>query len=176
MIKQLLVIPIVLAAALPAASQQQPQKQPAATQTQQQASIPEPLPPLSVPAGYKYDASGRRDPFVNPIPKPLPEEAAAPPVVRPAGLKGLLMSDAKLMGVVTSKDLAMNKVIILAPGNKTYFASRGDTLWDAVIKDIQPDAVVFTTVVPQRPGQQASNTPPSRDVVRKVHPSTGENK
>jgi hypothetical protein len=172
--KQLLVIPIVLAAALPAASQQQPQKPQATTQTQQ-ASIPDPLPPLSVPAGYKYDARGRRDPFVNPIPKPAPEEVAAP-VVRPPGLKGLLMSDAKLMGVVTSKDLAMNKVIILAPGNKTYFASRGDTLWDAVIKDIQPDAVVFSTVTPQHPGQQANAAQPSRDVVRKVHPSTGENK
>jgi hypothetical protein len=173
MMKQLLVIPIVLAAALPAASQQ-PQKPQAAPQTQQ-ASIPEPLPPLSVPAGYKYDARGRRDPFVNPIPKPLPEEVAAP-VARPSGLKGLLMADAKLMGVVTSKDLAMNKVIILAPGNKTYFASRGDTLWDAVIKDIQPDAVVFTTVVPQRPGQPANTAQASRDIVRKVHPTTGENK
>jgi Tfp pilus assembly protein PilP len=175
MMKKLLVVPIVIAAALPVAAQQ-PQKQQPAPQTQQ-ASIPDPLPPLSVPAGYKYDARGRRDPFVNPIPKPVPEEAAAPVVARPPGLKGLSIADAKLVGVVTSKDLAMNKVIIQAAGNKTYFAGRGDTLWDGVIKDIQADAVVFTQVTPARPAGQPANAPqPTREIVRKLHPTTGENK
>jgi hypothetical protein len=179
MIKHIFVLILVFAVlAMPALSQQkpqppQPQQQAASNPTPQVSNPLEPPPVLSVPAGYKYESRGRRDPFVNPIPKPVEEEAAAPVVVRPPGLKGLLVADAKLLGVVTSREAAMNKVIIQAPGNKTYFASRGDTLWDGVIKDIQPDAVVFTVQSPARP-----NGPPptSRDIVRKVRPATGDNK
>jgi hypothetical protein len=131
-------------------------------------------PVLAVPPGYKYDPRGRRDPFVNPIPKPKDPEPAIP-VVRPPGLKGVLVSEANLMGVVTSKEPTMNKVVIRAPGNKTYFAARGDALFDAVIKEIRPDAVVFT-LNPQipRPGQPPP--PTNREVVRKVNPAPGENK
>ena len=162
-----IVLPLMFAAAaLPGFSQQKAQPT--------SVSV-EPLPVLSVPAGYKYDPRGRRDPFVNPIPKPVREEAAAAAlVVRPPGLKGVLLSDAKLMGVVSSKEATMNKVIIQAPGNKTYFAGPGDSLFDAVVKEIQPDAVVFMAVAPtNRPN---APQPLNREIVRKVRPATGENK
>ena len=134
------------------------------------AQVDEAPPLLAVPAGYKYDSRGRRDPFVNPIPKPTKPEADIP-VIRPPGLKGVLVSEAKLMGVVTSKEPGMNKVVIQAPGNKTYFAARGDALFDAVVKEIRPDAVVFLLAPPK--GQPQLN---NREVVRKVNPAPGENR
>src|SRR6185369_10968262 len=69
----------------------------------------DPPPVLAVPKDYRYDARGRRDPFVNPVPKPV---SATPvvPAVRPPGLKGVLMSEATIAGVVTSREPSMNVV------------------------------------------------------------------
>src|SRR5262249_44475418 len=114
---------------------------------------------------------GRRDPFVNPIPKPKPT-TVAPPVARPPGLKGVLVSEAQIAGVVTSKEPSMNVVIIAAPGAKTpYFARVGDQLFDAVIKRITLDNVTFG--VTSSPNGEA-NAP--RDIVRQVRPKPGEQK
>jgi hypothetical protein len=130
-----------------------------------------PPPVLVVPPGYKYNPRGRRDPFVNPIPKPPPGVAEAP-VIRPPGLKGVLVNEALVGGIVTSKEPSMNVALILAPGGKTYFATKNDTLFDAVIKDIKADSVVFTLAPSVRPGSPAATV---REIVRKVR-STGENK
>ena len=138
------------------------------------AQVEDAPPILSVPSGYKYDPRGRRDPFVNPIPKPAPPEPEVP-VIRPPGLRGVLIAEVKLMGVVTSREPAMNKVIVQAPGNRIYFAARGDALFDAVIKEIRPDAVVFTLAPPVNRGQGQQQTPTSREVVRKINPAPGEN-
>jgi Tfp pilus assembly protein PilP len=163
---------VVAAVVLPGFSQQQNQQQNQQNQQNPQATAQvEPPPVLAVPAGYRYEPRGRRDPFVNPIPKPIEAEPAPPPVMRPPGLKGVLVAEAKLQGVVSSREFSMTKVIILAPGNKTYFAAKGDYLFDAVIKDIQPDAVVFT-LLPKPNAPQ----PTIRELVRKVRPTTGENK
>src|SRR5687767_1923581 len=74
--------------------------------------------PLSVPKDYRYNSRGRRDPFVNPVPKPI--ERAAPAsasssatgTVRPPGLRGVLVNEATIAGVVTSRDPSMTLVII----------------------------------------------------------------
>jgi hypothetical protein len=109
----------------------------------------EPAPALSVPQGFKYEAQGRRDPFVNPIPKPPP---AAPliPVERPDGLAGVLLSEAQIKGILTSRVPGMTRVIISGPGSprKTYNAVKGDALFDAVIKEIRSNEVVFTMISP----------------------------
>jgi type II secretory pathway component PulC len=126
-------------------------------------------PVLSVPPGYKYEVKGRRDPFVNPIPKPAAPAAAPPPIPRPEGLRGQDVGTIKITGVITSREPSMNKVIIVAPGKKNpYFASRGDALFDAVIKEIRSDSVVFTMVSP-------ATRQPVRDIVRTVG-SAGENR
>src|SRR5262245_4577370 len=85
------------------------------------AKAPADEPPvLSVPEGYKYNGRGRRDPFVNPVPKPITKPAAspAPPRQRPPGLKGVLVSEAVVAGVVTSREPSMTVVVITAPGGK----------------------------------------------------------
>lgn len=143
------------------------------SQTQPQTPQVEEPPALSVPKTYRYSARGRRDPFVNPVPKPKVAAApvAAPPAVRPPGLRGVLMVEAQVAGVVTSKEPSMNVVIIAAPGAKTpYFARVGDQLYDATVKNIGFETVTFTETGP--PGE---NLKP-REVVRQVRPKAGENK
>jgi hypothetical protein len=110
--------------------QAQPQKPPAVEEEQP--------PVLTVPKDYRYNARGRRDPFVNPVPKPKTVVAAAPPpTVRPPGLKGVLVAEAQIAGVVTSREPSMNVVVLSAPGARTpYFARVGDQLFDAVVKNI----------------------------------------
>src|SRR4051794_35915906 len=99
---------LVAGLSLPAFPQAQPAKPPAA------APVEEPPPVLAVPKDYHYNARGRRDPFVNPIPKPVrqAEKAPPPPVARPAGLKGVLLSEAEIAGVVVSREPSMNIVTI----------------------------------------------------------------
>ena len=126
----------------------------------------EPAPALAVPEDYRYEARGRRDPFVNPIPKPVapPPEI---PTVRPDGLPGVLVAEAKINGIVVSKEPGMNKVVIGAPNKKTFFASLGDTLFDAVIKEIRANEVVFTMISP------STKQPVNRETTVKTGASAG---
>ena len=125
---------------------------------------------LSVPRDYRYNARGRRDPFVNPIPKPAASEVPAA-ILRPPGLKGVLMSEAGIAGAVTSKEPTMNVVVISAPQGRTYFARVGDALFDAVVTDIKLDTITFLWTA----SRGGSETTP-REIVRKVRPTPGENK
>jgi hypothetical protein len=159
-------ISIVILASSPSFPQAQPPKPGNAAPAQE-----EPTPALAVPRDYRYNARGRRDPFVNPVPKPKAvAAAAAPPSSRPPGLKGVLVSQAQISGVVTSKEPSMNVVIIMAPGAKgAYFARVGDELYDAVVKRITFESVTFGLAS----GGDA-NSP--REIVRKVRPKPGEDK
>jgi hypothetical protein len=143
--------------------QAQPQK-PAAPP--QQEDVP---PVLSVPKDYHYNARGRRDPFVNPVPKPVQRVTPQPVVqaVRPPGLKGVLVAEADIIGIVVSREPSMNVVTIAAPGGKRYFARVGDSLFDAVIRGIRADSVMFTVTAPG-----ADPTAP-KEIMRKLR---GENK
>jgi hypothetical protein len=142
-----------------------PQAQPAAAPPQEEQA-----PALAVPKEYRYNARGRRDPFVNPVPKPKTAAAALPPASRPPGLKGVLVSQAQISGVVTSKEPSMNVVIIMAPGAKgAYFARVGDELYDAVVKRITFESVTFGLA-----SSADSNSP--KEIVRKVRPKPGEDK
>jgi hypothetical protein len=137
------------------------------------AQPPEELPSvLSVPKDYHYTARGRRDPFVNPIPKPA-QKTAAPavaPVTRPPGLKGVLVSEADIAGIVVSKESSMNVITISAPGGRRYFARVGDALLDGRVKTIRPDSVTFDMT---DPGNEPKGP---REIVRKLRPLPGENK
>jgi hypothetical protein len=154
----------ILTGALAVFLQGQPQNPP--TQAEDSAPV------LTVPKDYHYNSHGRRDPFVNPVPKPKTATAAAPPqITRPPGLKGVMVTEAQIAGVVTSREPSMNVVIISAPGAKApYFARVGDELFDAVVKSIKMDKVTFAMTAsaaePNRP----------REIVRKVRPSPGEEK
>lgn len=129
-------------------------------------------PVLGVPSGYKYDSRGRRDPFTNPVPKPASAEpeSVAVPTVRPPGLKGVLIGEIQIPGIVTSKEKSMNLAVIIGPGNRTYFAVPGDELYDSVVKEITVDSVIFVMKPP--PGSEGKPSPP-REVVKKTSPVSG---
>jgi len=139
-------------------------------------AVEEPRPVLGVPEGYEYLSRGRRDPFVNPIPKPPPGAAPVdiprePP--RPPGLKGATVDEVTLSGVFVSKsEPSMSRAILIVPGLRApVIASRGDALFDAVIKEIRPDSVVFTKVA------SANKTgTPSGEEVKKLRSTAGDKK
>jgi hypothetical protein len=135
-------------------------------------SVEEPPPPLAIPAGYRYDPAGRRDPFVNPIPLPPVPEPTGPviPAVRPDGLPGVLLNEAVLLGVVDSPNREMSLVIIQAPGNRRYVARPGDELLDVIISDVRPGSVVFEV----KPLEGASEPAQREQVVRPVGAAPGE--
>jgi len=140
---------------------------PAAAPAAQPAKpVEEPPPAMSVPQTYRFQTRGRRDPFVNPVPKPAAPVAVVP-IERPKGSKGVLLSEAKILGVVYSREAPdMTRAMISSSGGVTYFLRKGDELFDAVVKDIQRDGVVFELSIKDRDGKSAT-----REVVRKLTPT-----
>jgi len=136
------------------------------------APVEEPTPVLTVPKDCRYNTGpGRRDPFVNPVPKPkVAANAPRQEPPRPPGLRGVRVGEAQISGVVASKEPSMNVVIIAAPGAPSpYFARVGDQLFDGVVRSIS-----FTTVIFTMTAQEDPKAP--REVVRQVRPTPGDKK
>lgn len=130
--------------------------------------VDDPPPALSVPPGFRFESRGRRDPFVNPIAK-TPEgtvQNTPVPVIRPDGLPGVLVSEVKLSGIIHSPDQGMNKAMLVV-GRNTYFARKGDSLFDGVIKEIRPNEVVFSMV------SATTKRPINRDTVVRTGARSG---
>ena len=91
-------------------------------------------------AGYSYDPSGRRDPFVslNARGTELP-----PPGGRPAGPAGLLVNEITVKGVLKSAKGGFI-ALVQAPDARTYIVHPGDKVMDGTVKAITTDAVVFS--------------------------------
>ena len=171
----MVVVPLIAQVQPPA---QSPAKAPAAP-----APAEEPRPVLGVPEGYEYLPRGRRDPFVNPVPKPPPGPgpAAKPPEPpRPPGLKGATVEEVTLNGVFISRtEPAMSRAILLVPGLRApVIATRGDVLFDAVIKEIRPDSVVFTKVprANKEGDAKEGNTSEGGEVIKKLRSTAGDKK
>ena len=86
-----------------------------------------------------YDPSGRRDPFVSLL--QVGETKLPPAGGRPRGVKGLLVSELSLRGVLRSKGQLV--AIVQAPDNKTYTVHSGDALFDGTVKVVAQEAVIF---------------------------------
>ena len=83
------------------------------------------------PGGYTYNPQGRRDPFVS-LHKPV--EANRGPGSRPPGVKGFLIQEVALKGIV--KDKTGYIAILLGTDGKSYFVRVGERLFDGVITAI----------------------------------------
>ena len=139
-------------------------------QPQEEAVEQAPLLPFAVPEGYQYNPGARRDPFVNPVPPPVVDTGPVIPTIRPPGLVGVLLGEARLTGLISSAGSSMNIVVIVAPGNRTYFASPGDELFDAVVKEIRPGVVVFEL----KPLEGQEEPEEREEVVRTIGTTPGE--
>lgn len=133
-----------------------------------QAAPATPVPPsqaIVVPT-YKYEAKGRRDPFRS-LDVTETIQASAAPAVRPPGLKGQLVSEINLAGIVKSK----NQHMAMATGyrGKTYFLQQNDELYDGKVIEIRSDAVIFSQMLVDGHGRRLSQR-----VVKKLYPTRGE--
>jgi Tfp pilus assembly protein PilP len=91
------------------------------------------------PAGFTYNPEGRRDPFVSLARRGLDTRTALGP--RPAGLAGLDVSEVSLRGTLRSK----GEFVAMLQGSdrKTYIVRPGDKLFDATVRSISQNDVVF---------------------------------
>jgi Tfp pilus assembly protein PilP len=87
--------------------------------------------------------------------------------VRPPGLKGQLVSEINLAGIVKSK----NQYMAMATGyrGKTYFLQPNDELYDGKVTEIKSDAVIFSQTLTDGQGRKLSQR-----VVKKLYPTRGE--
>ena len=115
---------------------------------------------------YKYEAKGRRDPFRS-LDVSATIQASTAPTVRAPGLKGQLVSEINLAGIVKSK----NQYMAMATGyrGKTYFLQPNDDLYDGKVIEIKSDAVVFSQTLTDNQGKRLSQR-----VIKKLYPTRGE--
>ena len=113
------------------------------------------------PGGYTYTPMGRRDPFVS-LQKPV--EANRGPGSRPPGVKGFLIQEVALKGIVRDKTGYI--AILLGTDGKSYFVHVGERLFDGVVTAIDAANITFRQEVtdPLSPVK-------SRDVKKSLYPS-----
>ena len=131
--------------------------------------------PAAPPAGqetpamnYRYEARGRRDPFRS-LDVTASVQAASAPIVRPPGLRGQLVSEINLVGIVRKK----GDLMAMATGfrGKTFFIRSHDELYDGKVVEIRSDAVVINQYL-----TDARGTKISQQIVKKLYPTRGEGK
>ncbi len=129
---------------------------PVATPSANEAAVP----------NYKYEIKGRRDPFRS-LDVTQTIQSASAPIVRPPGLRGHLVSEIKVVGIVKSKGGLL--AIVQGYRNKTLFVHANDVLYDGKVLEIRNDVVVFNQTLTDNLGKQVS-----KQVVKKLYPTRGE--
>ena len=100
-----------------------------------------PAPPAAQSgAGYSYDPTGRRDPFISLSGRAGEVVTAAG--ARPPGIAGLLVSEVNVKGLFKSPKGFI--ALVQSPDNRTYIIHAGDKVFDGTVKAITQDAVVFS--------------------------------
>jgi len=158
---------------LPAGAQQaQPSektaKQAVPTPVASGAVAPAPAGQEAPGMNYKYESKGRRDPFRN-LDVVTSVQAASVPIVRPPGLKGQLVSEITLVGIVKKKGV----YTALSTGyrGKTFFIHSNDDLYDGKVIEIRNDAVIVTQYLTDSHGKKIT-----QQIVKKLYPTRGEGK
>ncbi len=115
----------------------------------------------AAPGAYTYDPKGRRDPFVSLL---KPVSADTGPRSRPPGLKGFLIQEVALKGIVKTPKGYTG--MLLGTDGKSYFVSVGDRLYDGVIISIDASTVTFRQEV-----TDPLSTVKTRDVKKTLYPT-----
>jgi hypothetical protein len=100
--------------------------------------VPEPVEAAPQPP-FKYDAEGRRDPFLS-----LAGRGTDPgtPAMRPSGISGLTIAEVTVKGII--RDRSGFLAMLESPDHKTYVVRAGAKLFDGSVKAIAPDRVIFS--------------------------------
>jgi hypothetical protein len=105
--------------------------------------------------GVLYNASSRKDPFLNPLIQKKQEKIEADEEEShgkpPSGIAGTYIAKAALLGTVTqSGELT---AVIRGNNDRAYFLKEGDKLFDGYIKSISPESVTFVRETKMRSGK-----------------------
>lgn len=131
----------LVAGAVPALAQQaKPAARPAAPRG---GAVEAPRLPPPAPQGYTYNPEGRRDPFVNLLNRGVEQQKIQAP--RPDGLPGVAVSDVAVKGIIATNGAYLG--MVQAPDGKTYLVRGGEKLYDANVKAVLADAIVFVQQV-----------------------------
>ncbi|MFN8005758.1 MAG: hypothetical protein U0V70_01765 [Terriglobia bacterium] len=117
---------------------------------------------------YKYEAKGRRDPFRS-LDVANSVLAVSAPIVRPPGLKGQLVSEIILVGIV--KKNGVNMALTTGYRGKTYFIHANDDLYDGKVIEIRNDAMIMNQYLTDSHGKKVT-----QQVVKKLYPARGDGK
>jgi len=130
------------------------------------APVPAPAAQEAPSMNYKYEAKGRRDPFRN-LDVVASVQAASVPIVRPPGLKGQLVSEITLVGIVKKKGV----YTALSTGfhGKTFFIHPNDDLYDGKVVEIRNDTVIMNQYLTDSHGKKVT-----QQIVKKLYPTRGE--
>jgi Tfp pilus assembly protein PilP len=109
-----------------------------APRSQAPRSQPTQTPERAAPDSYRYDAAGRRDPFLS-----LIGTGFDPPSTgsRTEGAAGLTVGEISVRGIVQSRGTLI--AMVQGPDNKTYLVHQGDKFVDGTLKSITPEGLVF---------------------------------
>jgi Tfp pilus assembly protein PilP len=130
-----------------------------------------PSPAPLAPAGdmnYKYEVKGRRDPF-RPLDAVTTFQATQAPIVRPPGLKGQLVSEIRLVGIIKSSTGTV--AMVQGYRSRSFFLHPNDTLYDGKVVEVRKDAVVFSQVLKDVQGKTMT-----QQIIKKLQPTRGEGK
>jgi Tfp pilus assembly protein PilP len=101
----------------------------------------QPAAPVAPAEAYSYNPEGRRDPFVSLLNRGEDFRAGGTRGQRPEGLRGLLISEVTLRGLVKSQGGFV--AILQGPDNRTYIVRPNDRLFDGTVRTITAEGVVF---------------------------------
>lgn len=98
--------------------------------------------------------AGRRDPFK------LPEASddggfMAPPIHRPPGVRGLLVSELSLEGVVSENSGRDMIAVVTNNTGRAYFLHENEQLFDGKLTKITPQAAYFVETLRDRKGHES---------------------
>jgi Tfp pilus assembly protein PilP len=133
----LIVLFLVAPAALAGQAKPAPPAAQPAVQTPPPAAAPAPQPPPPTPAeNYSYDASGRRDPFLN-----LLGTGNEPGTARRAeGKAGLMVAELSVRGVMQTRGAFI--AMVQGPDGKTFLIHQGDRLADGLVRAVNAEGLV----------------------------------
>jgi Tfp pilus assembly protein PilP len=114
----------------------------------------------AAPGSFTYNPQGRRDPFVSLLKR---IDADMSPKTRPPGIKGFLIQEVALKGIVkTPKGFTA----MLMFNDRSYFVNTGDRLFDGQITGIDAATVTFRQEV-----TDPLSTVKTREVKKTLYPS-----
>ncbi|MGH9435257.1 MAG: hypothetical protein ACRD06_04575 [Terriglobia bacterium] len=122
-------------------------------------------------AGDLATQSTGRDPFKLP-PPPLPAGAKAAverPLNLPPGVRGLMIGDLKLEGIVSENSGREMIAVVTNYTDRAYFLRNNERLYDGAVTRITPQEVFLTKRVRDHLGRESD-----RLVVKRLNPKAGD--